>query len=504
VTFSVLYVGLTRGHFLSTDEIFVFQVTESLWNERDLTIPGAKKAEAVSGRGGHFYAQYNSGQSIAALPLYAAGRAVRMLLERNGRDDWAQVFAGREVAEPGVRWSGQIEIFFVNLLNAFIVAALCALFFHFSVELGARIGTSLTATVLLGCTTYIAAFSTNFMQHASEAFFSLLAFYFLFRDRHTPSLRFRLLAGGAVALMLQFRFPALFAVPPLVAYHLYVVWRRRTLNEITPFLLMVAGGFVLHALDEFWKFGTLVNDNYRAQRFDNPLLRGLEGFLLSPGASILLFTPLLIVAPMALRQFGKRFRAETLFIVGHFLIYLLVYSKYRFWHGMDFFGPRYLASTVPLLLLPLALWLEKAPQPRRIAVGVLAAIGAFMQVLSFSINFWTVILREGHLQTYPRDAVLFETQRSPILGHLRGLLAADDRVDLWLANVYRDAGVEYLAVILTVWLVLLAASALALCVAAFGTKLVLRPQWSAPDIAVLLTRTRRAAASGERPSSSRA
>jgi hypothetical protein len=445
--FFILFAAITRGHFVSTDEVLVYQATQSLWDDGNLSVDAFDKREAVKGRNGERYAQYNSGQSIAAIPLLLLGRGTESLLRAAGRPDLVAVFAGREISRPGVVWGGEIEIFFVILLNAAFTAALCALFFLFSVRLGASTGRAVTASAILGTATYPAGFATGFFQHPSETFFLLLAFYLLFLDSRRPDWRLRAGAGVAVGLMLQFRFPAVFGVPALFLYSAAVIWRRsptrarvgRLLSEGSPFAAAVAAGFVLHAIDEWVKFEVLLNRGYGDQGFNTPLLTGLRGLLVSPGHSIFLYTPLLLLVPWFFRSFFRSHPLEAGLVMAQTIIYTVVYAMFDSWHGMACFGPRYLVQLVPLLLLPLGLWLGKG-SGGRVAVAFLALGGLWVQMLHVTVNFWYVLLHERLFEFQPPNGFLFIPRYNQILAHWRALLAGDGRVDFWLLNVARDFG----------------------------------------------------------------
>jgi tetratricopeptide (TPR) repeat protein len=459
LAFSILYIGVTRGHLISTDEVEVYQAARSLWEEGNLSI---NSNHGFFGKHGKLYSERNSGQSIAALPLYGLGKALHRTFEAAGRQDWIRTFAGAslERQETGDRWGGDIEIFFVNLFNCFITALLCAVFFAFSRRLGVSIKWSLIATALLGLTTYITPYSTTFLQQPGEALFILWSFYFLFSDKQCPSWVARLIAGGITALMLQFRFPAVFAVPGLVLYHLWVVWERRpvgrahlrylsaAVRQMAPFLTCVAFGFALHSADQYIKFETLhLTGNYGSLKFDTPLFTGLYGLLLSPGDSIFLFTPLLVLLPWTLSFFGSRFPSELFFILFQALFYLLTYGTFHTWEGLWCFGPRLVAPLIPLLLLPLGPWMEHTDRKAWLSVAPLALAGLWMQIIHVAVNFWYVDLYEKYLDFQPSNAFLFIPEFSPILAHSKALLAADSRVDMWLINVYRDFGVGRLLVI---------------------------------------------------------
>ena len=453
LTLSVFYVGLTRGRFLSTDEIHTYQVTRSLWENGTAAI---QSPEAYRGRGGRRYAVANSGLSVASLPLYGVGKLVEGFCRNSGKQNWLNIFAGPLVERPGGdRWSGEVGIFFVNLFNCFVTAALVALFYCFLLQLGTSTRWSLGAAALLALTSFVAPFSTGFFQHSSEALFLLAAFYCLFRDRQSPDWRWRLSAGVSAALLIQFRFPAVVALPGLIFYHGIVLWKRSRrpvgrsstvasmLRQSAPFAAALVVGFALHALDQYAKFGTIRSvGNYATLRNHNPLLVGLYGFLFSPGESIFLFTPLLVLAPWTLHRLFRRYPMEVVFILVQTGFYLFFYSKFDDWHGLWCFGPRYLVPLVPLLLLPLGPWLQEGNWKRRLLALPLALCGLWIQAIHFTADFWNVAEHENYLNFQPPRGFLFIPSVCPVVAHSRAMLAWDSRITMWLVTLYRGRGPE--------------------------------------------------------------
>lgn len=452
---STFYITITRGHFISTDEIAVYHATRSLWETGDLSTGAV--GGTVAGRDGRYYAMFNAGQSVLALPLFALGRVTLRVLERAQATDWIATLAGPSIGVEPNRWSGDVEIFFTNLLNCFVTGWLCALFFTFELRLGVAPRWALAATGLLALTSYIAPFSTTFFQHSAESLFLVLAFYWLVADSRSPQRRARVSAGCAAGALLLVRFPSAIALPGLLLYLVMNAWRRsgeRTIQRkladltrtIVPFALPVVIALALHGCVQYVKFGTIrFTGGYAEARFDAPLLTSLYGYLFSPGDSLILLTPLLVLAPWTHREFARHYRSEAFAIAGLFASYLVFYGKVEFWHGMWCFGPRYLAAMVPMLLLPLGGWMQARGHRVWFVVMPLALVGLWMQLIHVAVNFWWVVREEGYSDFQPPFGFLFHIATSPILAHSRALLAWDWRVDTWIVNVYREFGAAWTA-----------------------------------------------------------
>lgn len=445
IGFLAFNLALTRGHFYLSDEVQVFQQTRSLWERGNLAV--APNVNTVRGRDGLWYASYGIGQSVLALPFYVAGKTVHQFLASHNDTSWIQTFAGPVIGDPDRHWGGEVEIFFVNLFCAFVMPALMMVFFWFNLRLGASPLWAVVATLLLGLTTHLTGFGVEFLQHPAEMLLLLLAVYFLFEDRS------RWLAGLCMAMLIMVRASGIILVPALAAYVLWQAFRRspaadvasRTLEAAVgslPFGLPVLGAIFATMVVNFVKFGVLsfsgsyVNFN----SFDNSWLVSLYGFLFSPGQSVFVFSPLLLLSFVYFRPFARRYLPETILILALTASYTLFYGRSMTWHGQWCFGPRYLVALVPLLMLPFALWLGSVRPVAWFAILPLAAIGAFIEVLHVAINVSYVIYREGYSHLNPQDAYIFVPQICQIVTHWHALLAFDDRVDLWLLNVARALG----------------------------------------------------------------
>ena len=451
LSLTLLYVALTRGHFVGTDEIAVYQATRSLWESSDLHT--GRIVNTARGRAGLDYSVFSAGQSFAALPLYGVAKTVAAGLQALESPDWIQTFAGPQVGTEPSRWGGDITIFFVGLYGAFPVAALCALFFAFSLRLGASVRASLASALFLGLATYVAPAGTSFLQHGSEALFLLWTFYFLFRDAQQPRWQFRMWAGITLALSLALRWESAIAVPWLGLYLLWSIWERReasggivrgAVEQVPPFALPLLAGLSFPLIINWIKFESIWGV-YGNVGFNSPFPTGLYTFLFSSGDSMFIYTPLLLLLAWIVPPFARRWGREAVLIAAISLFYLFFYASYRHWHGLwSDLGPRFLLPLIPFLLLPLAGWMDTQRPRVWLVVGPLALIGVWVQFVHVAANFSYVSYYEHFIvpieQQIPWD-MLFVPERAPILAHSRATLAWDYRVDLWLVWVTRTFGV---------------------------------------------------------------
>jgi hypothetical protein len=121
--------------------------------------------------------------------------------------------------------------------------------------------------------------------------------------------------------------------------------------------------------------------------FQTPFYVGLTGLLVSPGKSVFLYCPLLVLALYGLRRLWTIDRGLALLCGGLPLLYLLFYMRYTQWEGGYCPGPRYLLPSVIVGCLALAPLMQSGSSALRKAIFLLAIIGFGVQVVAYSTSF---------------------------------------------------------------------------------------------------------------------
>ncbi|MFT5441646.1 MAG: hypothetical protein ACI8W3_000687 [Myxococcota bacterium] len=456
------HIGVTRGHFVGTDEVNVYQTTRSLYERGDFSTGATRNTKP--GREGLQYSVYNSGLAILAVPLYAAGKGLHTMLDAVGQEEWAGRLAGPPSGREPWFFGGELEIFFVNLTNAFLTALLCVVFFRISILLGANAAVSVWASIVLGTATYVAPFSIGLLRHTSEALFMLGAIYMMIRDAKQPSTASKVWAGVMIGLLLQVRLASIICLPGLLGYVLYhAIVRTRDITaagarmraiavELTPTAVPMLVSLAFYFWVNWIKFGSALGhygDDIQS-RFETPLLYGLNAFLLSPGASIFVFTPLLLLTPLVLRRAYRDWPSEMLMIGAVGLSYLYFYSTFTDWSGLPTaLGPRYMMAVVPLLLLPFGLWWQEQEGAARKVVWLLIVVGFCVQLVHVAVNFGFVYHEQAYPRWNPPEGFMFSWKYSPLLAHFRSLFYSQHLIDMWLVTMARLHGLGTMALVLT-------------------------------------------------------
>jgi hypothetical protein len=294
-----------------------------------------------------------------------------------------------------------VPIFFVGLYSPAICALLVGLFYLFERALEASVRSAALAAALLCATTYVATMSTFFLQHPTEALLLLTGFFGLRAFRGGASYRVLAAASLAASLVLLVRIPGLMAAPALAGYALWVVRERcgkdarAAARALACLALPALAVLAVHVAVNWWRFGTWMRSPYLDQMraFTGSIWLGVQGFLFSPGGSIFLYSPLLLLLPFLLAPFWRRQRAECATLLVLAVTYVVACSKNEDWTGLySAPGPRFLFTLTPFLLLPLGPWLG-APgrRVRAIALAALAVAGWGVQLVSMSAHWGNTI-----------------------------------------------------------------------------------------------------------------
>jgi 4-amino-4-deoxy-L-arabinose transferase-like glycosyltransferase len=360
------------------------------------------------------YSPYGIATSLALLPFVALGQ----LLMHDPR---------------------ALVILYLPIVTALTVVALNAVL----VELGI---TRLWAAAL----SLIFAFGTM-AWHYSGVMFSepllalmmVLALLGVLRFRRTGQMRWMLTAGSASGVALLVRDDSLFLVlVPFAIYAALVVmrrnpsWARRARGALAWLIPIGAAGlFALayHLVRYGSGSGPYANDG---MGFTQPLLGGLYGLLLSPGAGLLVFVPVLALAFFGFPEFSRRWRAEASLIAALVVLRFLFFARWWDWQGGATWGPRYLVPLIPLMLLPVAFLRAGWWRQAALALGVLGVgIEVLDQLVPYGLYYGAIVpqlaARLGICECVPgpgqgtraiHNIMAFDWHYAPLVGQASDLL----------------------------------------------------------------------------------
>ena len=362
-----MYGAAAPGRIDMIDGQYRFEVARNILDHGSVQIGDLHLGGSVPGVLGE-YSPYGISGSLVGLPLVLISRALGP-------------------------YSIDRDQFFFSFTSTVFGAATAALLFLFYAELG------IDRIRALGWT-FVAAFATLYFpgsitvfDQAQHAFFILAACYAAYAGARRDSMALMALGGAALAVLVNFQetyaivFPTV-AIAALGNMGASPAERRRAFERIAVFLFVAGLGILAWAGFNSFRFGSLLFSGKGVNHpspLGNPLI-GIPGLLVSPGKSIFLYSPAVIVALAGLRPLLRRDLALGAAVIGTVLIHFLMISTLSFYGGDWCWGPRYFVATLPMLALDFPFATANATAVRRTAYGAIIALSFVVQLLGVSLD----------------------------------------------------------------------------------------------------------------------
>lgn len=270
-----------------------------------------------------------------------------------------------------------------------------ALAFRILLQQGATARTAVLGSLLVGLGSSIFVYAHRSYSEIGQAacFTGFVGALLRGAEEPTPAAGRRL--GLWAAVLINAKSVFLLSLPGAVALLLF---RHRTRRGESIRLLAWAAlgllpGLIAAGVYNHLRWGspflTGYEANFERDHFRENVLVGLWGLFLSPGKSVFLYSPVLLLSlPGATWLARARSLLPAALAVTTGPVVLL-YARFLFWHGDWAWGPRYLVFALPAWCLPGILWLGQwTPQPDRLrrglrtgALGGLFAAALGVQVL---------------------------------------------------------------------------------------------------------------------------
>ena len=189
-------------------------------------------------------------------------------------------------------------------------------------------------------------------------------------------------AAGALAIWVN---PAL--APVFVATGGALVMlapaHRRRIAAIAAAAPLALGATIL-AIENALRRGHAWDFGYPGESFSTPLLEGLAGLLASPTRGLVFFVPALLPAAFAFAR-RRAFDATGAFAAlaaVYSVALLFVYAQWHAWHGMWYWGPRFLLPVSVFAVVGVAMIAARAPEVSR-GLRVAAAVTVLASFLVY-------------------------------------------------------------------------------------------------------------------------
>lgn len=424
---SCMFMCTAPGRITYPDDEIVFQTTQSLVEDHDLAIEGIPKRTGERsdrpngtfgwgpGRDGRRYGFFGHGTSLVAVPAYllatATVDAVPPLWRYSIRSDLFTFHRRGHAAD----WQRLV----VSLTNCVLTPIAALLLGLWLIELGHRREIAVLCALIYALGTSAWPYAGTLLSEPLSAVVLLGAALAISRHRRTAAPRQLWIAATLAGISVHVHVLNLLAIPCLIGYALGLGdGRHQTLRARVEAcdrrswavaLGLGALGLAALGLTQWWRFGS----PFETGRFDHyghwvwPF-EGIVTMLLAPGRSLLLYSPPLILAALAWPALRRRDGATAYLVLGLALVRLVFVACRSDWHGGWAIGPRYMLPTIPLLLVPLAGWLERWPEHRRavrIAATTLLGLSVPLQAWLASHSVFQLFWQLN--QDYGRERYMF-------------------------------------------------------------------------------------------------
>jgi hypothetical protein len=265
------------------------------------------------------------------------------------------------------------------------------LFFRLLKRLGYGVRPAASATLLLGLGTFVWVYAhrpySEILQTVCFVFFLGSLFDAANPPRRTAFIRW----GFSAALLVNSKNVFFVCLPGAT---IFLLMRLRDRSNFSARVFATAMGWAcvglapgLIALGWYnhTRWGSVFDSGYGRVTTDfwrENIFVGLWGQFLSPGKSIFLYAPPLLLAAIGLRRLWTT-RREVAIAIGLVVgPVVLLYARYLFWSGDWGWGPRYLVFALPALMIPVA---ELFPTERRLGPPMRAGVAATL-VLGIAVQ----------------------------------------------------------------------------------------------------------------------
>jgi hypothetical protein len=396
---AVVYTLTASGHLQTGDMRSELAVAQSIVTRGDFTVapgdPAVYVPYVLSDDGVH-YTYFGIGDTILLLPAALVGRLAECPSLEGGCPQSVQ----------------QATDFAASFVDGVAAAVAVIVLFFLALDLGASRRIATVLALLFAFCTIEWAYAHDAFDVGPTGLLILLAVFAIHRGVRQRQTRWMVVSGCALGFAALTRLPTLLLLPVFGIYLAAGIrrdlWRRAGVRLLA-WAVPLAVALVLLAWYNWARFGSPLDAGQARAgdfyAFSTPLLTGLLGQLLSPGKSLFLFSPPLLLGIAGLPAFLRRHTALSLLILTIVAINLVLYGKYLEWPGDYAWGPRYTVPLTGILLIPaievLSRW-RRLPVIARAGVVAVAGFGFVVQVLGVSLDYLHQMLLERFQGVDPR------------------------------------------------------------------------------------------------------
>lgn len=312
-----------------------------------------KTPQSALGIDGRRYSLWNLGQSLCLMPFAGIALALEKLTP-----------IGPEISDLVGQFLASVIFFpLVGALGVWV-------FYRLAILLGYSERAAFWGAAVLGFATMHFHYSVATHEQSQVALLLLVAVVLIVKNLSKPRFIYAWLFCVVLGLCLLIRATALVMVLPMymvvVAAEFWAAEAPNKLKVVGKWLLAGfcgTGGFIAETLwYNYIRFGNVFEMGYKRafesqwveyNLFASPPLPTLAAMLFSPGKSIFLYNPVLLLVPVIIYAFYRRHKVVTLAIAAAIVGNFVFYSFFTAWAGDYAWSIRYQAVILPFLVLPL-------------------------------------------------------------------------------------------------------------------------------------------------------
>jgi len=368
---------------------------------------------------GRRYTFYGLGQSVCLLPFAGFG----LLLERF-------TSCSPEKADLLAQFLASIVLF--PLLGALLVWV----FYRLIVLLGGSERAAVLTAMLLAFATMTFHYAVITQEQTQIALFLLAAVWFMVKNQRQRRFLYAWLLCLMLGVAIFYRLPSVLTALPIflaaaIEELISVNKKVQTLGK-----WLIAGLSGTGVFLGFWcwfnyvRFGSILETGYGISTetalgghalFESRPWMTLPAMLFSPGKSIFLYNPILLLLPFCVAAFCRKHRSVALASLTAVVVSFVFHSFYACWAGDYAWCLRFQTAVLPLLILPLYLLFEKPlPAIKRSLLAVVIAVSVGIQLVSVVYNFNLEFTQNGNHSLIP-DGYVWEGRQSHLVMRLNNI-----------------------------------------------------------------------------------
>jgi hypothetical protein len=283
----------------------------------------------------HYYSTLPPGQSFIAIPFFLVGKGIWMVLS----------YFGINLSYISVTY---IPMAMISSISA---ALTTALFHKLLTDLNVESNSSIMTSIILAFGTTSWIYAKTFFAQSLSMFLNFFGIYLVLLAAKSEKPNKFFLAGIIIGMAITVRVSNILLVIPIFIY--LILRSALSLLLLYNFLCFDNPFITGYYYDLLYDYTSV------ASTFSTNPLIGLFGLLFSPGRGLFIYSPVLVLSIPGFYYFFKSNKEEAILCILSFLVILLFYSTYTWWHGGLAYGPRFLTDVIPVFVLPIGKTLEK-------------------------------------------------------------------------------------------------------------------------------------------------